>query len=78
MGRLRRACSVMAGPASVRRLMLCSSCMQGNLHVQFFGGSAAGRQWSYPITTAATDCVVDDGYFTLGAVRRDPARPRQA
>jgi hypothetical protein len=27
----------MARPALVRRLMLCSSCMQGNLHVQFFG-----------------------------------------
>ena len=33
----------LAKPASVRRLMLCSSCMQGNLHVQFFGGPAAER-----------------------------------
>jgi hypothetical protein len=28
--------------------------------------------------SAAPDCVVDDGYFILGAVRRVPARPCQA
>lgn len=32
-----------ASPASTRRFMLCSSCMQENLHVQFFGGSTAER-----------------------------------
>ena len=39
----------MARPASVRRLTLCSSCMQGNLHVQFFGGRVSERKRGYPL-----------------------------
>ncbi len=51
----------MARPASVRRLMLCASCMQGNLHVQFFGGSVSGRAWGYPLKHNEHDTAASTG-----------------
>jgi hypothetical protein len=46
---LAKVSRAVARPASVRRLTLCASCMQGNLHVQFFGGPGSGRIWGYPL-----------------------------
>ena len=60
--------------ATFRTVCAYPHTMQGNLHVQFFGGSAAGRQWSYPIITATAD-LVRRRCFDSGAPHRDLVRP---